>query len=133
MLSDLRAVESGIDQGLLVRAETLLDWVEEQEMAPFADLTSAQLDTGADPYGEAETEDFLGRARTGGPLEGPPVGRPVAIAGEGAPMVSDLALVDLAAALGRSVVSLRRATVGTCPTPPQIPCRAARCSTWTAR
>ncbi|HIZ36596.1 MAG TPA: HNH endonuclease [Candidatus Ruania gallistercoris] len=126
VLSDLRAVESGIDQGLLVRAETLLDWVEEQEMAPFADLTSAQLDTGADPYAEAEAEDFLGRARTGGPLEGPPVGRPVAIAGEGAPMVCDLALVDLAVVLGRGVVSATRLVGGVCELAYRLPLIWAR-------
>src|SRR5699024_4637741 len=106
--------EEDLADTFLARAETLLDWVEEHETAPYGDgyasAPGQEKARGIGPFlGNA---DELGPKRLAPSLDGPMIARAVEIAGEGAPMVSDMALVDLAATLSRSVVSATRLVGG---------------------
>ncbi|WP_022916498.1 HNH endonuclease signature motif containing protein [Ruania albidiflava] len=113
VLEDLAMIEAGVDQGLLVRAEVLLEWVEENEIPPEPDRFGPGPSIIPVPVGELRAgPDDLGARLTSRDEDGVLPSRPVPIAGEGAPMVSDLALVDLAATLRRSVVSATRLVGG---------------------
>ncbi|HLR28771.1 MAG TPA: hypothetical protein VK086_08765, partial [Ruania sp.] len=114
VLDELAALEEDLADTFLARAETLLDWVEEHETAPYGDgyasAPGQEKARGIGPFlGNA---DELGPKRLAPSLDGPMIARAVEIAGEGAPMVSDMALVDLAATLSRSVVSATRLVGG---------------------
>lgn len=150
MLADLKAIDAGIDHALLTRSEVLVEWVEEHEVPEHGDRWGSDPDpTGAGAQGAtAGTSggsagagftgaDELGARRLGRDLDGLLVARPVAIAGEGAPMVSDLGLVDLAAALRRSVVSAVRLVGGICELAYRLPLiwervRGERVAMWRA-
>ena len=135
VLSDLRAIDAGIDHALLTRAEVLIEWVEENEVPAEPDRWGAAV--GADPDGRGggrsagapsePTGDEWGPRRLHSDLDGLLVARPVAIAGDGAPMVSDLALVDVAATLRRSVVSATRLVGGVCELAYRLPLIWSRC------
>lgn len=113
VLEDLAMIEAGVDQGLLIRAEVLLEWVEENEIPPEPDRFGPGPSTVPVPVGELrDGPDDLGARVTSRDVDGIFPARAVTIAGEGAPMVSDLALVDLAATLRRSVVSATRLVGG---------------------
>uniref|UniRef100_UPI001C9E54EF hypothetical protein n=1 Tax=Ruania zhangjianzhongii TaxID=2603206 RepID=UPI001C9E54EF len=144
VLSDLRAIDAGIDRSLLTRAEVLIEWVEENEVPAEPDRWGAALDVGPEArsstHGDGSGDgsgsgseasepncDELGPRRLRRDLDGLLVSRPVAIAGEGAPMVSDLALVDLAATLRRGVVSATRLVGGVCELAYRLPLIWSRC------
>ena len=139
VLADLRAIDAGIDHALLTRAEVLIEWVEENEVPAEPDRWGAAVDVGPEARtstststsGGGETSaphgDELGSRRLRRDLDGLLVTRPVAIAGDGAPMVSDLALVDLAATLRRSVVSATRLVGGVCELAYRLPLIWSRC------
>src|SRR5690625_2316917 len=113
VLEDLAMIEAGVDQGLLIRAEVLLEWVEENEIPPEPDRFGPGPSTIPVPVGELRAgPDDLGARVTSRDEDGILPSRPVTIAGEGAPMVSDLGLVDLAATMRRSVVSATRLVGG---------------------
>src|SRR5699024_1462347 len=98
VLEDLAMIEAGVDQGLLIRAEVLLEGVEENEIPPEPDRFGPGPSTIPVPVGELRAgPDDLGARVTSRDEDGILPSRPVTIAGEGAPMVSDLGLVDLAA------------------------------------
>src|SRR5699024_3974524 len=106
VLEDLTAIDAGIDDALLLRAEVLIEWVEEHEVPAEPDWCgSAPGECHAGPsftspeYGV----DEWGPRRLGRDLDGALPERPVPIAGDGARMGSDLALVDPAAPLRRGV------------------------------
>src|SRR5699024_6800581 len=95
----------------------LIEWVEEHEVPAEPDWCgSAPGECHAGPsftspeYGV----DEWGPRRLGRDLDGVLPERPVPVAGDGAPLVSDFALVDLAATLRRSVASATRLVGGGC-------------------
>lgn len=134
VLSDLVAIDAGIERDMVTRAEVLIEWVEENEVPAEPDRWGTAVDAGAATATSSSgtgrtleaTADELGPRRLRRDLDGLLMGRPVAIAGDGAPMVSDLALVDLAAALGRSVVSATRLVGGICELAYRLPLIWAR-------
>src|SRR5699024_3403581 len=117
VLEDLSVIDAGIDDALLLRAEVLIEWVEEHEVPAEPDWCGSAL--GESHAGPSFTSpghgvDEWGPRRLGRDLDGVLPERPVPIAGDGAPMVSDFALVDLAATLRRSVASATRLVGGVC-------------------
>ena len=117
VLEDLSVIDAGIDDALLLRAEVLIEWVEEHEVPAEPDWCGSAL--GEPHAGPSFTSpehgvDEWGPRRLGRDLDGVLPERPVPIAGDGAPMVSDFALVDLAATLRRSVASATRLVGGVC-------------------
>src|SRR5699024_7506784 len=117
VLEDLTAIDAGIDDALLLRAEVLIERVEEHEVAAepgWCGSAPGECHAGPSCTSPEDGVDEWGPRRLGRALDGVLPERPVPIAGDGAPMVSEFARVDLAATLRRSVGSATRLVGGVC-------------------
>lgn len=138
VLDDLAEIDAGIDRGLLTRAEVLLEWVEENEVPAEPDAFGpGRFAERPSPDGFSAGFDELGERRVARDQDGLLPARAVVIAGPGAPLVSDMALVDLAATLRRSVVSASRLVGGITELAYRLPriwdrCRGGGVTLWRA-